>query len=57
MVRALKLEDSGRKSAFLCFIIQLFTIIGPLGFLLPGCNEINLAGLEVPYGRRLVKKN
>ena len=55
MIRALKIEGSGRKSALLCFIFQLFSITGPLAFLVPGCNEVNLAGLEVPYGERLVK--
>lgn len=56
IVRALKIEESGRKSAFLCLIFQLFSIIGPLALLMPGCKEINLAGLEVPYGKRLVGK-
>ena len=55
MVRALKIEESGRKSALLCFIFQLLSVTGPLAFLVPGCNEVNLAGMEVLYGERFVK--
>ena len=54
LVRTFKMEESGRKSAFFCFIFQFFTLAGPLAFLVPGCNELNLAGLQVPYGARYV---
>lgn len=56
LVRIFKMEDSGRRSAFFCFILQIFTIVGPLAFVVQGCDEVNLAGWRVPYGARFVGK-
>lgn len=57
LVMMFNLEDSGRRSAFICFVVQIFSVAGVFAFLIPGCNEINLAGWETPYGARGFGKN
>ena len=54
LLRVIKIENSGKKSAFICFLFHFIGIIPPLATLLPGCNEVNLAGHTVPYGERYV---
>ena len=54
LLRVIKIEDSGKKSAFICFLFHFIGIIPPLATLLSGCNEVNLAGHTVPYGERYV---
>ena len=54
MTAAFKVEKSGKAAALACFIFQVFTIFGPMAFLVDGCNEVNLAGWQLPYSEKCV---
>ena len=52
LLRIVKIENSGKKAALICFVLHFGSILAPLACLLDGCDNVNLAGHNVPYGVR-----
>ena len=50
IVSKFNLKKSLKKSAFCCIVGQILVFVVPLAYLLPGCGNVNLAGLVVDYG-------
>ena len=53
IVRRFKLKNSCKMSAKFCVIFQCISLWGGLSWLIPGCNELSLAGVSAPYFNRL----
>ncbi|XP_068755616.1 solute carrier organic anion transporter family member 4A1-like [Montipora capricornis] len=49
LVRRLNLKKSCKLSAKWCVIISIFSVWTALAFIIPGCDEVNLAGVVKPY--------
>lgn len=49
IVRRFNLKKSCRLSAMCCLFLQLFTVWTAATFIIPGCNQIELAGITKPY--------
>jgi len=49
LVRRFKLKKSLLMAAKYCLIIKVLTSFGGLQFIMPGCNEVQLAGIVQPY--------
>ena len=52
LVRRFSLKKSCRLSAKCCLIIQLLSVWTSIAFLIPACDDINLAGVVKPYYNR-----
>ncbi|XP_028402271.1 solute carrier organic anion transporter family member 4A1-like isoform X2 [Dendronephthya gigantea] len=52
LLRVIKIENSGRKSALICFLLHFAGVFPPIATLLSGCDNVNLAGYSVDYGIR-----
>ena len=52
LVRRLNLKKSCKLSAKWCVIISIFSVWTALAFIIPGCDEVNLAGVVKPYHNR-----
>ena len=49
VLKRFALKDVCKKAALLIFILRTLGMISPLSFLIPGCNNINLAGVTTSY--------
>ena len=49
IVNRLKVHLAAKAAAKICFIVGIVTLANPLMFLLPGCKNTNLAGVNTPY--------
>ena len=45
----INLKTLAKGAAFLCLATQALCILGPLLFVIPGCNESNIAGITKEY--------
>ena len=54
LIRRIKLTQTLLKAAKYCLIIKTITSLGGLMFILPGCSEVQLAGITKPYWNRYV---
>ena len=52
IVRGFNLKKSCRQSAKYCVIFQIFTLWTLASFMIPGCDQVNLAGVVKPYSNR-----
>ena len=43
------ISSLAKGAAFLCFATQALCILGPLLFVIPGCNDSNIAGVTKEY--------
>ena len=49
IVKRFKLRESCKKAAKCCVIFRFVAILTVFTWLIPGCGEINLAGVTTPY--------
>jgi len=49
MVRRVKIEMAAKKAALISLIICIITSSGSFMFMVPGCQNTNLAGVITPY--------
>lgn len=49
ILRRAKIEIAARTAAKICVIVGLITVGSSFAFLIPGCNNTNIAGIMEPY--------
>ena len=49
ILRRFPLKDVCKKAALVMLILRALGFLSPLSFLMPGCNNNNLAGVTTPY--------
>lgn len=49
LVKRIGLKALAKRAAFICLIVEAVCLLTPLLFVIPGCNESNIAGVSKPY--------